>query len=138
MLSLSFLLLIDVISKLPSTHHQEKPELRQSNPALTAASEISSTHYNPSQVTDHHLPAPHLLAAYRTHHQGACGAGAQARGTSTLSGTESVTGVMHQYANKQGVKYYRDLAGNIKQVCRLASIYAFTLRCVCVAFNVGL
>ena len=39
----------------------------------------------------------------------------QARGTTTTA--PPVHGLLSNYAPKTGVQYYRDLAGNIKQVC---------------------
>ena len=51
------------------------------------------------------------LAASRSH-----------SGGSLNSNSKSIKGLLHQYMPQNGVQYYRDLAGNIKQVCTLLSI----------------
>ena len=84
-------------------------------PSIAAPSEISSALYAGHDPTYHHYqPAPHTQLPFdagsvrerRTSH----------RGVGTGSSMSQVQGLLSQYTSQDGVQYYRDLAGNVKQV----------------------
>ena len=52
----------------------------------------------------------------------------QARGTNTTMLKDSKEGYLSQYVPKQGVQYYKDLAGNVKQVRQKLSSKTMTNR----------
>ncbi len=105
-------------------------------------SEVSSSDFNS------HMPPEELLKGFRQHvlqkqkgqgHSDDQGHGhrhSQARGTSTSSKSKK-HGLLSEYEPKPGTAYYRDLAGNIKQVRKEKHLEFYSLRVYQVIRNIG-
>jgi sirohydrochlorin ferrochelatase len=86
--------------------------------APVAISEASSSEFNSQMAPEDLLRGfrHHQVSQQKERHHGNHGThGASTRGTSTR-GQKKVKGLLTEYASKTGIQYYKDLAGNVRQV----------------------
>ena len=149
MLSLSYLFVQDK-DKAPAdievrpTNHLVTNPLAPSLPPPSAPSEISSSDFTSAMSPDEILRGFRQHVVHRQKEGGpgstATGAmstvggamstvgGAMSRGTSTKGAlaADAKHGLLSKYDYKRGTQYYRDLAGNIKEVlvCNISVVYS--------------